>query len=109
MSVLRNTKKEETTSKRGTQNIFVAWYIILSLIFILYVMYAYLQWVIYNSWVQQGNASGQQQWYEQAVVELMNQVGSECRSVALTAWDAQIDVINVACLDLVSPEASESN
>jgi len=82
-------------------------YIILSAIFILYVAYSYLQWVVYRSgaanWQQQWYSLGQQEWYTNAVIEVINSVSEKCEPVAITAWEAQVDVINVACLQAQKP------
>ena len=69
-------------------------YIIFSALFIVYVLYGYFGGVVYQSGLQ----GGYNQWYTQAVQELAQQVGSKCEPVAITLWDQQVDVINIACL-----------
>lgn len=77
-------------------------YIVFSILFIVLTLYAYLQWVVYNSglsaWWQQWLAAGQEQWYAVAIQEIITKVSEKCEPIALTAGDNQVDVVNVACL-----------
>ncbi len=91
MSALTAKKTTEWTKWR---KIILPLYVIISALFILYVWYSYFQWVVYRSWA----ISWQQQWYTTAVIELINRVGEKCEPVAISAWETQVDVINVACL-----------
>ena len=69
-------------------------YITISAIFIVYMIYSFIVWGVYNLGVN----SGAQRGYQAAVAELMNQASSKCEPVELTLEDKKIQVVNVACL-----------
>jgi len=92
------TTKKTTPTGNSFKSFILPVYVLLSLIFIAVVSYNYLAGFVYNSWVSQGAVAGQQQWYERAVIDVMNQVVTQCEPVALTAWDQQVDIVNYACV-----------
>lgn len=104
MSPLTKAKKIEVP-KRNISKIFLPVYIVLSALFILYVGYSYLQGVVYTSW----NNTGQQQWYQAAYVEIITAVSEKCEPVALNAWETQISIVNVACLQWPEQETQGEN
>lgn len=99
MPIMKSKIENEVIKKSYTKMILPI-YVILSALFIIYAAYSYLGWVVYN----QGSIIGKQQWYEAAVIDLMNRVASKCDPVTLTAWETKINVINVACLQQNSVE-----
>jgi hypothetical protein len=105
MSIMK-AKWGEETPKVNVKKMVLPAYIVLSALFIWYAAYSFFTWVVYNSGVNQWATAGQKQGYEQAIVDLMNQAGTKCEPVALTMWEAQVDVINVACLQQAAPESS---
>lgn len=90
MSALR----AKTDEKFSIKKLLLPLYIIISLMFIVYVLYSYVMWTIYRWWM----IKWQEQWYARAIQDLMSQAGSKCEPVALNFWKDQIDVVNVACL-----------
>ena len=99
MAIMK-AKNSEESSKKWISKMILPVYVILSAIFIIYVAYSFLNTVIYNS--------GQQQWYETAIIDLMNKVGAACEPVSLTAGETQVDVINIACLQQAPAEAMDT-
>ncbi len=77
-------------------------YIVVSAAFILYVLWSYVMWVVYNSWVRQWQEQALQAWQEQWYVAAFQQISEEltkwCEWVTLTLWDQEINVINTDCL-----------
>lgn len=102
MSALTKTKVPEV--KKDFLKYLLPAYIVTSAIFILFVAYAYFQWVVYNS----GTLRWQQQWYEAAYIEIANAVSQKCESVTLEVWDASVSVVNVACLQQAPQEQTVS-
>lgn len=86
------TKAKE--AKKSYSQYILPVYIILSGLFIIFVVYSFLQSVVYNS----GAIRWQQQWYEAAYREIYNAVSQKCEAVALNVWDTSVSVVNVACL-----------
>ena len=89
-------------------------YVVVSVVFIIYTLYSYAMGVVYNSGYTRGQADSEvilqqtyDQGYAQAVQQLMEQTSSRCEAVALTLWDQQVDVVNVACL-MQNPAVDES-
>ncbi len=95
MSVLGKTTREEAKKPAGWKKMLLPGYLLFSAIFIIYSLYTYFGGVVYQAGVNQGISS--------AVVQLMQQTGSKCEPVALTAGDQQVDVINIACLQQQDP------
>jgi len=108
MSALTRAKKEDTPSIGSFSKFILPAYIAFSALFILYIGYTYFQWVVYNSGLNQGASAGQEQGYQQAIVDLMNQAGTKCEPVSLTAGDQQVDVINIACLQQAEAPTQEA-
>lgn len=88
-------------------------YIIISVLFIISVLWSYVMGVIYNSWVvawqQQALEVWQQQWYTKAVQQMTDEATKDtCEVVTLTLGEKQVNVINIDCLDVnTSEQASE--
>ena len=59
-------------------------------------IWLYISWVVYWSWV----ALWQQQWYEFAFQEIVNELTQSCDPVWLTLWETELGVINIDCLEM---------
>lgn len=79
-------------------------YIVVSAVFILYVLWSYAMWVVYNAWVIAGQNQalqvGQEQGYVAAIEQMSQEASSSCDVVTLTLWDQEVNMINIDCLDM---------
>lgn len=94
MALWTKAKEDKKVSFSNIKPFLLPAYLILSAVFILYIAYGYINGVVYRT----GLASGQQQWYEAAITQLLQQAGDKCEPVSISLWDAAVNVINVACL-----------
>ena len=92
-------KTKTVAVKMELRKILIPFYIILSSIFILYVLGNLVAGVVYKQWVQE--------WYKAAISELIVKVEQRCEPVPVNFWEKQIEVINLACLQSLqsNPEA----
>ena len=95
MSLLKKEKNNKTFFANLQKNALPV-YILFSAAFIVYVLWVFITWAVYNSWLR----AGQEQWYVLAFQEVANELMRSCDVVTLTLWDAQVNTINVDCLDM---------
>lgn len=100
-------KSKEASSQLMTyiRNYSLPVYIVVSAVFIIYVLWTYAMSVVFNAGVLQGQNQalqvGQEQGYLAAIQQLSDEATKEsCEVVTLTLWEEQVNMINVNCLDL---------
>ncbi len=90
MALLKK-EKEAKASKISMKSFILPAYIVLSAIFILFVIYGYFRSVVYGG--------GVAVWQNQALQAVINQANSSCDAFSLTSLDgSQVQLVNIACL-----------
>lgn len=93
---------KENQSKKNYFAIALIVYVILSALFILFVMYWFLRWTVFTSWLIQW----QQQWYSAAYNEVVEFLNNTCEIVPITAGEITVNTINVICLQESDSQAT---
>lgn len=75
-------------------------YIVISALFIVFVIYNYIVGGIYTLWKNTG--------YQAAIEQLIAQAGAKCEPVAINLWENKIEVVNVACLQQTQTQAQNT-
>ena len=87
-------------------------YIVVSAVFILYVLWSYAMGVVYNAWVNAGKNQALQgdqeqdymvameQGYVTAIEQILQEATASCDVISLTLWDEQVNMVNIDCLDM---------
>lgn len=87
------TRNKEEGASLEWKRYLLPGYIVVSLLFIVYVVYSTIVGGIYNL----GLNNGAQQGFKAAVAQLMEQAGTKCDPVDLTLDNQKIQIVNYAC------------
>lgn len=101
MAFWTNNKKKNTSILVTLRENTLPIYILLSAAFIIYVVWIFVTWTVYNAWI----ITGQEQWYVAAFQEVANEIAQGCEVVTLTLWDTQVNTINADCLEMWQDES----